>query len=235
VTESVVIERRFRGPDESGNGGYSCGLVARLVDGPAWVSLRRPPPLERSLAVVRRAGGAVELRDGDELVAEGGPEELEVNVPAPVSVEEAERAAANFALYEDHPFPGCFVCGPGRGAGDGLRIFPGKVDSREVVAASWTPDEGLAGPDGAVTPEVVWAVLDCPTSFGTALLGVMDVSVLARLAARITGRVEAGRPHAVIGWPLAREGRKSEGGAAIFDADGRLLAYSRGLWIALRT
>ena len=39
----------------------------------------------------------------------------------------------------------------------------------------------------------------------------------------------------VIGWPIGRDGRKSEGGSAVFTADGELLARARGLWIELRT
>ncbi len=44
--EMVVIERRFRGPADSGHGGYTCGLLAREIPGAAEVSLRVPPPLE---------------------------------------------------------------------------------------------------------------------------------------------------------------------------------------------
>ena len=32
---SVVIPRRFRGPPDSGQGGYSCGVLARFVEGTA--------------------------------------------------------------------------------------------------------------------------------------------------------------------------------------------------------
>ena len=42
----IAIASRFNGPLESGNGGYSSGIVAaRLGGGPATVSLRRPIPL----------------------------------------------------------------------------------------------------------------------------------------------------------------------------------------------
>ena len=26
---AILIDSRFRGPDDSGNGGYSCGVIAR--------------------------------------------------------------------------------------------------------------------------------------------------------------------------------------------------------------
>src|SRR5262249_554954 len=51
----VMIEARYNGPRDSGNGGWSAGTFAALVDRPAGtvVTLRLPPPLEKSLSVVR--------------------------------------------------------------------------------------------------------------------------------------------------------------------------------------
>jgi hypothetical protein len=95
MTAKVLIEQRFCGPPDSGHGGYSCGVVAAHVDGPAVVTLRRPPPLGRPLAVVTGVNGSVRVLDGDELVAEGEPgdEDLGIKVPDPVGVAEAARAA----------------------------------------------------------------------------------------------------------------------------------------------
>jgi hypothetical protein len=235
VAGPVVIHQRFRGPDTSGNGGYSCGLIGREVEGPASVSLRVPPPLERPLELHRNGEGTLELRDGEVVVADGRPAKLELDVPEPPSLEEAEEAVERFVFSHDHPFPGCFVCGPGRAYPDGLRIFPGQVEGRAMVAAPWIPDEGLAGENGALAPELVWAVLDCPTGIGSSLLGLTGTSVLARLTADLIGEVRPGKPHVVIGWPIGSDGRKSEGGAAIFTAAGELLARSRGLWIELKS
>jgi hypothetical protein len=49
MKEQLRVDRRFCGPPNSGNGGYTCGLVANFIDGPAEVILRRPPPLNRQL------------------------------------------------------------------------------------------------------------------------------------------------------------------------------------------
>jgi hypothetical protein len=38
----------------------------------------------------------------------------------------------------------------------------------------------------------------------------------------------------VIGWPIGEDGRKREGGSAIFTIDGELLASAAGLWIELK-
>jgi hypothetical protein len=44
-TRPLTIPSRFRGPSGVGNGGYVCGRIAGYLDGPATVTLRRPPPL----------------------------------------------------------------------------------------------------------------------------------------------------------------------------------------------
>jgi len=55
IRQTIVIERRFHGPPGSGHGGYTCGLVAREMEGAAQVLLRSPPPLERPLTLERDA------------------------------------------------------------------------------------------------------------------------------------------------------------------------------------
>jgi hypothetical protein len=235
MAESVTIPARFNGPPSSGNGGYSCGVVARLVGAEeVAVSLRAPPPLERPLEVVRD-GRRVELRDGDTLVAEGAPEELLLSVPEAVLPEEA--AAASEAGRErwaaDHPFPTCVVCGPDRKPHDGLCVFPGELRDG-MFAADWTPDGSLDDGTGHVRPEFVWAALDCPTSAPVANFESGPPMVLARLTARLACSVNVGESHATVSWPLEADGRKHHAACALFDSGGRLLCASRALWIELR-
>jgi hypothetical protein len=235
VPDSLTIPARFNGPPGSANGGYTCGVLAgRLGADAAEVSLRARPPLERPLAV-RRAGERVELRDGDELVAEAVPAELLLGAPDGVSPDEAR--AASEAGHEHwtarHPFPTCVVCGPGRDPGDGMRVFPGSLgDGR--FAAEWTPDESLGDGEGRVRRECVWAALDCPTSAPVANFGEGPPVVLARLTARVDSPVLVGEPHAIVSWPLEVDGRKRHAAAALFDSEGLLLGASRALWIELR-
>jgi hypothetical protein len=231
----VVIESRFRGPPESANGGYACGMVAAFVEpAPAVeVTLRAPPPLERPLAVTR-TGDAVELRDGDSLIAEGRPApEPEIELPEPVSLEEAERAMRTSPLYEHHPFETCFVCGPE--AIDGLQVVCGPVPGREreLVAAPLRTGKEMADGDGAVRPELVWSVLDCPSGLVGLVVDDLGVSVLGRLTASIPRQLEAGRDYVAIGWPIERDGRKVHSASAILGEDGEPLAISRATWIEL--
>src|SRR5690242_3979531 len=130
-----VIDRRFRGPATSGNGGYSCGCVAAF--GADEVTLRLPPPLDRRLTVGNAADG-IEVRDGDALVAEARPAAVDLAPPRAVTVEEARAAQARYSGDVDHPFPECFVCGPARDPADALVLRPGPVDGEQLVATTWT-------------------------------------------------------------------------------------------------
>jgi hypothetical protein len=239
MADTLTIDPRFNGPPDSGNGGYTCGRLARFVDAEAAeVTLRLPPPIGRALSV-EPGGDGVVLRDGDAVVAEARTTELAAEAPPSVDAAEAEGAAADspFLAADVHPFPTCFVCGPRRTPGDGLCIYAGPVAERDVFAAPWTPDPSLAGNDGLLPTEIVWAALDCPTSAPVAndwsAEGALPI-VLARLAVRVLQPVLAGEPHTIISWPVEFDGRKRHAGAALHDAEGDLLAVARALWIELK-
>ena len=228
----LTIAVRFKGPPDSGHGGYVAGLVAGLLDGPARVRLRRAPPLGRGLTV-RREGEGVTLVDGDEVIATGAPATVDVTVPDPVGFGEAEAAAREYPGFQGHVFPECFGCGPDRAAGDGLRIFPGPVPGRALVAAPWIPDRSLPGDRGGVRPEFLWAALDCPSGWAPIVADGGPTSVLGELAARVVGPVRAGEHCVVLGWALGGEGRKSFAASAILGEDGAVRAVARATWIAI--
>lgn len=221
AVSSLAIPLRFRGPARSANGGYTCGLLADLLGArAAEVTLRLPPPLETPLTV-ERDDAAVSVLHGDAVVAEARPAQPEVEAPpAPPSFAElAERAAPKDA---DHPFPGCFVCGPGRDAGDALRLGPMPLgDGR--VAAPWRVEEEFAA------PRFVWAALDCPGGFAVTPDLSRGISVLGRLTARVDEVPRGGDECVVVGWPLGADGRKLFAGTAVFRG-GELLALARAVW-----
>ena len=230
MTDTVRIQSRFRGPPQSGNGGYVAGLLARHGGRPsgAEVTLLKPPPLDRDLAVVRDGGGAV-LRDGETTIATMAPAAVEIKAPPPVSPEEAAAAVEGFTGFSHHIFPECFVCGPARGEGDGLRIFPGAAGARRV-AAPWRPSPDLCGADGKVAPEFVWAALDCPGYF--AVQEAAGAAVLGRLAVRIDREVGCDEPLVAVGWPIESAGRKHRAGTALYSGDA-LKAVGVATWISL--
>lgn len=230
--EIIEIPGRFNGPRDSGNGGYAAGLLGRHVDGIAEVSLRSPVPLDTELRVEADDDGPVRLLDGEALIAEARAiAAIDADVPAPVSPAEAREATARYAGLADGPFSDCFVCG--RGRADAVGVFAGSVAGRDVVASPWTPTAEMADGDGAVAPELVSAVLDCPTYFAL-YDDPTTLSFLARHAVRIDGPVRPDAEHVVIAWPIAFDGRKHHAGAAVLDAEGRTLAVARALLIAAR-
>jgi hypothetical protein len=220
----VEIAERFRGPPTTANGGYACGLVAQFIDGPAGVTLRSPPPLGRALRVEQH-DDVVSLHDGDVLVAEGRAAAPAFEVPPPVSVDEARAAAEHYEWMHDHPYPSCFVCGPERDPGDGLRIFASPVAGRELYAAPWTPAPDLAG------PEFTWAALDCPSGLVTNTFTGVGRILLGRLTADIHRPPRPGEDHVLTAWPIGRDGRKLNTGSALFTASGELLASANAVWI----
>lgn len=228
MTDTVAIPARFNGPPGSANGGYTCGCVAQLVGTEVVeVSLRTPPPLDTPLDVVRD-GDRVVLRDGETLVAEGGPANLLLDVPDAVPQEEVaaavERGRERWAA--GHPFPTCVVCGPRRGD-DGLGIVPAPLPDREgMFGASWTPADA--------SPELVWAALDCPTNAPVSNFVEGPALVLASLTARLGCSVRAGEPHTILSWALDEDGRKHWAAAALYDSDGIFVCGSKALWIELR-
>ncbi|MFO0691276.1 MAG: hypothetical protein U0900_21435 [Myxococcota bacterium] len=235
--EWITIDERFCGPPRSGNGGYVCGRVAAGLGREATVRLKAPPPIGRPLRLERSESG-VRLVDGEAVVAEArrGAPELAVS-PAP-SLDRAERASTRYLGFADHNFPGCFVCGPARAPGDGLRIFPGaletgalEADGGAQLAAPWTPDASLADEAGRVREEFVWAALDCPGAFTRYPLPAGVALVLGELAVVLDGRPRAGEPCVLTAWSLGGEGRRRHAGTALFDRDGRLLAKARAVWV----
>ena len=223
---TVLIPRRFCGPAESGNGGYVCGRLAAFVHGAAVeVTLRQPPPLDEPLLVVHEQERVL-LLAGNLLVAEAAAADLDLDMPPAVSWDDAVAASARYVGFEEHAFPECFVCGPAREPGDGLRIFAGPVAGVEgVVAAPWIARE--------VAPEIVWAAIDCPGAFAVGF-SARGETVLGRMAARIVRLPAEGERCVSIGWPIREEGRKLYAGTALFSETVELLALARQTWIVPR-
>jgi hypothetical protein len=224
----LLVPRRFCGPPSSGNGGYTAGALAVLVDAPAVsVSLLAPPPLDTAMPVEVVDGVSVASAGGAP-VARAEVADLDGPVVEPVPVDEARAAQAAYAGLASHPFPTCFSCGTGRD--DGLRIFPGRVadqDGQARVAATWTPDDSVADDLSAVT----WAALDCVGGWAGDL--AERLMVLARMTARVDALPRVGETHVVVGLGRRTEGRKTFTASALYDSDGRLLGRAEHLWLSV--
>lgn len=226
------IASRFCGPPDSANGGYCAGLLAKALGGTVEVTLRRPPPLEQTLSVELEPAYA-QLRFDDLLVAEARHAELDVQVPTAPTVARAEEMSRHYVGHLRHHFPGCFVCGPGRMAGDGLRIFPGAERKGELVAGPFRPNPSLADADGNIGTEFVWAALDCVGYFACAR-PEYPIALLGRMTAEVLRPFRTDEPCVVVGWSLGREGRKLQAGTAVYSAEGQLIGRARQTWIAMQ-
>jgi hypothetical protein len=230
-------------------GTFAAAAGAR-VGGPGYqVTLRVPPPLETPLSwsdgVVRAPDGTLVAEvlpvardpnddgpnddgpnddgpNGDGPNGDGPDDGVGPVVPAAAYLD-AVGAAAAYPGFVDHPFPGCYVCGPDRAEGDGLRIFPGRLaDGR--TAAPWT-----VPPD--VTAATMWAALDCPG--GWAVLGAGRPYLLGRIAAAVAVLPEPGAACVVVGACSAARGRKAQVRSTVYGPRGRPLATARATWIAI--
>jgi hypothetical protein len=224
VPESLTIDRRYRGPLDSANGGYAAGLLGSRVGSAAEVTLRLPPPLERPLEV-RRDGERLLLLDGERLVAEAAHGDHGLAAPDPPQPDEAAAASVGVGAFGPPQFAECFVCGI-RQDGSGLGIHPGPVPGRDgLVATVWVARD--------VSAPVVWAAIDCPGAYAVGEVGRGE-PVLGRMTARVERLPDEGEPCVVVGWPLGDEGRKLHAGTALYGRDSELLALARQVWILPR-
>lgn len=225
----MIIGARFNGPPGSGNGGWSAGLFATALPdgepgGAVEVTLRRPPPLGVPLTAGPPADGSgqVEIHDPQgALVAQVGPVAgFDPTVPG-VDLATATTAATGYPGFVEHPFPGCYVCGPEHP--DGLRIFPGRLPDGRTAAPFRVPPE--------VLPATVWAALDCPG--GWAVIAPGRPYVLGRIAVALRALPRPGEVCVVTGAASRGEGRKALVHSSLYGPDGTLLAHARATWIAL--
>ncbi|HEX4302446.1 MAG TPA: hypothetical protein VHZ78_06620 [Rhizomicrobium sp.] len=231
----IVIARQFRGPPNSGNGGYVCGVLARAVGGPSTVALRALIPLDVPLKLEEIDNGARLVGADGTLIAEGLRASTPLpDPPTPPSLEEARAAGARCPVIEKPFHPPCFTCSSIRENGDGLRILPGRIAGAPDghIACVWTPHAAFAGPDGVIPEEIVWAALDCPGSLAWIVKTGMGGGLLGTMTGEVLRLPRAGDETIVTAWPIEQSGRKFVAGVALFDAEGTLMARGSQIWIA---
>lgn len=257
---TITIPAWANGPDGSGNGGWSAGLLAGHLGAAALrtgvtVSLRQPPPIGRPLELVRDGDGRVELCDAGVLVAEAETAAGAIDPVAPddrhplarLSPECARAARAGYPFRHRHPFPRCVCCGTERDAGEpfldlhcgpveGLHM-PAGQGGGSVFADAWRPSAELADEHAPEVASVAatWSALDCPSATPIADPDAPNPSVLARLTVAIEERPRIGRDYVVAAWLIDVDGRKSYTASVIVDPEAaRPIAQADALWIEVR-
>jgi hypothetical protein len=166
----------------------------------------------------------IRLSAGDHLILAARP-----GIPTtqpPVTNEILERTFERGMTHvpEGWPAPECFVCGPRQ---DGLRICPQHLDGADVWTTVWTPDPSLSSDGETVDSHVLWGALDCPAGIAVAGTGVAEPTffpALAELTAAIHRPVRIAEPLMVMGWLIGEDERRIDGGTALVDRNGDVVA-----------
>jgi hypothetical protein len=228
--EELVIDTIYEGFPGVSLGGYVAGLAAKDLGWSVAVTLTKAVT-PGSTVTLDRSASEVLLRVEGEVAATAVPSHFESTAPESVALERAERASALYPGFNHHFFPNCFTCGPDRTPGDGLRIFP-------VVATIWQPPSSVWRADRTVASEFLWAALDRPAIWAQIVHGGAEAderAVSGRLELLQHAPVPSDAPSVVVGWPIARQGRRVVAGAGIFSDSGQLLVESRQTLILTST
>ncbi|MBT8083582.1 MAG: hypothetical protein HKN35_05755 [Woeseia sp.] len=174
--------------------------------------------------------------NNDGIVATAIPATARVSITAVPDFDVACAASERTFPAALHKIPQCFVCGPGRNHGDGLRIHVGPVDPADsewsgTLAAPWVPAAALADGQGEVGAEFVWAALDCPTAYACGSLDGMPPVLLGRQTVSVARRPRAGEHCVVVATQTGHDGRKYFADAVLVGADGQQIAVCNAIWI----
>jgi len=249
---TILIAAKFRGPPNSGNGGYVSGVFADALTqgvhnlanhGAVEVTLRAPIPLDQPLTT-HREGESLVVRQGEVLIAEAAVKTLQIDVPTPATWDEAfavREQSYSFPVGINSLFktprrgvhPICFCCGAELAPTEGAHVYAAPLKDNQQVAAAWIPDASLAT-NRVVRPEMIWTALDCPGQMAWRAEGT-QTGMLGRLTARIEKPVHAGEHCVVIGWTMGNEGKKYFAGTALFNSANELCAYAKAVWIGRQT
>lgn len=225
----LQVPNGWNGPAGSANGGVAAGVAARAIGRTAaTVRLHRPPPMGTEFTVATDDEGAT-LHAGDEEVMWVTPA-----APPGITLPDLDLLAIDAGgPYPDHPASQCVVCGPQRTDGLGLRPTLLAHPDTAVVADWWVPPAWACTPD-VLDDRLQWGVLDCPGAL--AVMFSEDEPGFAALGT-ITGAlhrsVRRDERVLVLGWVLARDGRKRHCATAIVAEDGTVIGESEQVCVVV--
>lgn len=233
MTETIKIGAWFQGPTGSGQGGWSAHRLARSIDEPVTVAIKRPIPLETELAVVPVADDWHLLNpdEPEEPILIATPWDPDFATTTAVPLADAAEARTRFPSHDDHPVPFCFSCGT---SSDSMHVQSGSLgDGR--WSSDWTVPAWAAGNDGVVDEGVLWAAIDCAQAWYVSNEGKRRPSVTVQLAVDVLAPLEPGATYALVSWHGTYspewDGRKRGAGGAVFTGDGTCVARSSSFWI----
>jgi len=235
--QEITIGRHFEGPTDLTLGGYISGIMAVHLDSDTVeVTMRKPTFMERPLILDTGTANRVFLYDGDTLLNEARPAELDFEIPEPITLEQARKASRRDTVAA---FPNCFGCGSARSEDDGLHLRSGPVEGRNMVAVDWTPRAAAVGAkEGEPVPEtMVLTAMECPIAKAMELEAMRkpgEVAVLGRMTTKVKALPKVGEHCFFMGWPVERAGRRIEMAGTLNNAKGDVLVMCRLTFVVLR-
>ncbi|GAB2729019.1 PaaI family thioesterase [Nocardia thraciensis] len=233
MTETVILPEHVHGYPDVAFGGYVAGMLARRTGSPVVrVDFRSIVPVATEVGLgTTDTGWALTAADG-RLLVEAAPADVTIETPTPPSWAEAKLATDAAVTSPERQVTDCYGCGAVCAPGRGLRLFPWLLPERDLIAAAWQPDPGLAADNGVLPPEIVWSALDCPGGVaGIALGGMRYGAFTAALTATQLRPLLAGDEYISYAWPIRADGRKHTVGVALSTPEGDLCALAEALWI----
>ena len=76
----MIIDDRFNGPPNSGNGGYVAGLLAKEMGGTVQVTLLKPPPLNENMELISTEESYT-LMKNNQIIAKAVPSSVTIQPP----------------------------------------------------------------------------------------------------------------------------------------------------------
>lgn len=229
---AITVSPAYQGIPGIAHGGYVAGLFAGRLPGHPRVTLRRPPPIGKSLTIADNGSGP-RLRDPDGRTVLLARPVTDIHLDLPVRTVAQVADQAPHPGFHRHPYPGCFMCGTDRPDGFKLRVATG-VDG--VTSGLWRPSGPLLPDSEEVPAEFVWAAVDCLTAWAFADHWQDSnwwPAVTGQLAVILDRPVRRHADHVLVARVTGRDGRWITVQAAMFDADGHAYARAEAIWIVV--
>jgi hypothetical protein len=176
------------------------------------------------------------MKDGATLVCEARAGTVAHLKPPPTPTDWADvmRRGEQGGSPADGDYGTCIVCGRGRAAGDGLRVWGTSGPQPGYSLSCYLPHANHADSSGRIRPEFVWGTLDCPGAYAAQDGDDMRPALTGRMTAKVIEPPKVGERCAVVGWRIGAEGRKLYSGTALYTESGRLCALGTCTWIVLK-
>lgn len=231
--KTVTIPADRNGPRSSGNGGWTAGALAALIDPNAaiTVALRQPPPLDVAMPTDTSNGEAtLQHHITGKTVATAKPAKPgweQPPIPA-IDADQAQQLAPKYPGATDHPFPTCYVCGLDRTDPVAMRLTPAPTNAiaesgHPITACTWTIPEDVDDP-------TLWAAVDCPGGWSVDLAG--RPMVLGTMTAHIRHRPSPGQTAVIMGSCLSQDDTKAKTQTSLWVGD-TLCVEATAIWVAV--